>query len=225
MPIDADVRERLLALYPALADMPVSLLQEGLVGHATALQVSEGEVLFDQGSPCQGFPMLLAGEVRVSKSAPDGRALELYRVQPGELCVASTGCTLGEAALSAQGVATAPTVLLLLAPAGLQLWLAHAPFRRLVFGIFAERMAELMALVEAVAFQRLDVRLAAALLGHGTVVHTTHQALADELGTVREIVSRLLKRFERDGWIAVARERIDIRAPAALRALAAGPPR
>jgi CRP/FNR family transcriptional regulator len=79
-----------------------------------------------------------------------------------------------------------------------------------------------MALVEAVAFQRLDQRLAAALLGHGALLATTHQALAEELGTVREIVTRLLRRFERAGWLALGRERIEIRDAAALRRVAAG---
>jgi CRP/FNR family transcriptional regulator len=80
-------------------------------------------------------------------------------------------------------------------------------------------LADLMALVEAVAFQRLDQRLAAALLGHGPVVHATHQSLADQLGTAREIVSRLLQRFERAGLVRLSRERIDILDAAGLRAL------
>jgi CRP/FNR family transcriptional regulator len=79
-----------------------------------------------------------------------------------------------------------------------------------------------MALAEAVAFQQLDQRLAGALLGRGSVVHGTHQALADELGTVREIVTRLLKRFERSGWVSIGRERIEIVDAAALRQLARG---
>ena len=76
------------------------------------------------------------------------------------------------------------------------------------------------ALIEAVAFARLDSRLAAALLGHGPERHTTHQALADELGTVREMVTRLLKRFERDGLVALSRERITVLDAAGLRAVA-----
>jgi CRP/FNR family transcriptional regulator len=76
-------------------------------------------------------------------------------------------------------------------------------------------------LIDAVAFQRLDQRLAAALLGRGQDLTVTHQELANELGTVREIVSRLLRRFERDGWVELAREHIHIRDSAALRAVAA----
>jgi CRP/FNR family transcriptional regulator len=110
----------------------------------------------------------------------------------------------------------------MLSPEGFERWLVHEPFRRFVFSVFASRMADLMSLAEAVAFQRLDQRLAAALLGHGRQLHSTHQALADELGTVREIVTRLLRRFERAGWVALGRERIELRDPVALRALAAG---
>lgn len=94
--------------------------------------------------------------------------------------------------------------------------------RRYVMGLMAERLADLMALVEAVAFQRLDQRLASLLLTHGPQLHSTHQQLADELGTVREIVSRLLRRFERDGWVALGRERIDVTNPAALQQICAG---
>ena len=77
-----------------------------------------------------------------------------------------------------------------------------------------------MVLVESVAFQRLDQRLAALLLGKGKVVATTHQALADELGSVREIVSRLLKGFADQGLVILARERVEIRDPAGLRRVA-----
>ena len=112
----------------------------------------------------------------------------------------------------------------MLAPEAFARWTENASFRRYVFGIFADRLADLMALAEAVAFQKLDQRLAAALLGHGAMVQRTHQSLADELGTVREIVTRLLKRFERSGWIALGRERVDLLDAGALRALAAGQP-
>jgi CRP/FNR family transcriptional regulator len=77
-------------------------------------------------------------------------------------------------------------------------------------------------LVDAVAFQKLDRRLAAALLGHGQQLSVTHQALADELGTVREIITRLLRRFEREGWVSLGREQIQILNSAALRTFCAG---
>lgn len=214
--------ERLIQHYPVLHELAMDDVQAALRSEAQLVHAPAGTVLFEEGAPCKGFPMVLQGGVRVARGSPGGRTLELYRVTPGELCVVSTSCLFGQVALSAHGQTVAPTELVLLSPAGFARWVQHEPFRRYVFGIFADRLADLMALAEAVAFQRLDQRLAQALLGRGNTLRCTHQALADELGTVREIVSRLLSRFERAGWVGLGRERIDVLDGNALRALAAG---
>jgi CRP/FNR family transcriptional regulator len=222
--MNPDLRKRLQAHYPILADIDVSECDAVLASDAQAFNVAAGTVLFEENAPCRGFPMVVRGDIRVARGSAGGRMLELYRVTPGELCIVSTSCLFGHHALSAHGTAVEATEGVLLSPAGFTRWSASEPFRRFVFGIFADRLAELMALAEAVAFQRLDQRLAAALLGHGNTLQITHQALADELGTVREIVTRLLKRFERAGWVALGRERIDVLDSVALRGLAAGAP-
>jgi len=214
--------QRLHALYPAVAALPRPLHDEVLAGLGPVLDVPPGTLLFDEGQPCQGFPMVLSGCVRVARGSPQGRRLELYRVQPGEMCVVSASCLLGHTALVAHGQAVERTELLLLQQAGFDRWCTDEPFRALVFSVFAQRLADLMSLADAVSFQRLDQRLAQALLGHGRELHVTHQALADELGTVREMVSRLLSRFERAAWVRLGRERIELLDPAALRALAQG---
>jgi CRP/FNR family transcriptional regulator len=216
------IAQQLLALYPVLQGLDPAELAAALATEAQAMAAPAGTVLFEEGTPCRGFPMVLSGGVRVARGSPGGRTLELYRVTPGELCVVSTSCLFGQVPLAAHGQAYEATELVLLSPAGFARWTQHEPFRRYVFGIFADRLADLMALAEAVAFQRLDQRLAHTLLGHGAVLRCTHQALADELGTVREIVSRLLSRFERAGWVRLGRERIDVLDSAALRALARG---
>ncbi len=224
MSLDTLQARRLLELYPALAAVPEAERLVALSQETQAMTVPGGTLLFDEGAPCRGFPMVLSGHVRVARGSPGGRTLELYRVGPGEMCVVSTSCLFGHAALAAHGQATELSELAVLSRAGFERLTSHEPFRRLVFSIFAERLADLMALAEALAFQRLDQRLAHALLGHGSVVLLTHQALADELGTVREIVTRLLKRFEADGLVRLARERIELLEPRALRAVAAGQP-
>lgn len=200
----------LLALYPALAALTPAAL-------GAPLEVAAGTVLFTQQQPCLGFPLVLEGEVRVSKRSPEGRTLELYRVGPGDLCLVSSACLFHGTPLMAEAVATRPGRLLLIPPGTFHEWLDHRSFRDMVLGAFAERMADLAALVDAIAFQRLDERLAAALLGHGPTLAVTHQALAQELGTVREIVTRVLRRFEREGWVALSREQIRILDSAALR--------
>jgi CRP/FNR family transcriptional regulator len=205
-----------LALYPALAGVSPGLPALGAAGQAVA--VPAGAVLFSEHDACKGFPLVLEGEVRVSRASPDGRALELYRVGPGELCLVSSACLFRAEPMMANGVTTRPTTLLLIPPEAFRSWLDSPGFRNLVLGLFAERMADLTSLVDAIAFQHLDQRLAAALLGHGQELAVTHQALAQELGTVREIVTRLLRRFEREGWVELSRERIRILDSAALRA-------
>ena len=220
-PTDTEIAQ-LSELYPALNALPAAVRDRALNQQAMWVSVPAGATLFEEQAPCQGFPMVLSGEVRVARGSSQGRALELYRVGPGELCVVSASCLFGQHLLSANGVTTSPTRLAVLTPPAFDACCAHEPFRRFVFGVFADRLADLMALAEAVAFQRLDQRLAAALLGHGEVLHASHQALADELGTVREMVTRLLRRFERAGWLALGRERIELRDAAALRRLAAG---
>lgn len=220
--MDAAATRRLTALYPPLAGIDAAERSAVLTHETHQAQVPAGTVLFHEGAACRGFPLVLSGAVRVARGSPGGRTLELYRVTPGELCVVSTSCLFGQTPLTAHGQTTEATELVLLSPAGFDRWVRHEPFRRFVFGVLGDRLADLMALAEAVAFQRLDQRLAHALLGHGASVHSTHQALADELGTVREIVTRLLKRFERAGWVALARERVDVLDSAALRAMAGG---
>ena len=204
--------------YPALAQVRPSLGELG----ATALPmlVPAGAVLFSENTPCQGFPLVLDGEVKVSRHSGDGRSLELYRVVPGELCLVSASCLFRSQPLSAHGITTKATSLMLITPSVFQRWLETPAFRNEVLGLFAERMADLTSLIDAIAFHKLDRRLAAALLGHGQHLTMTHQALADELGTVREMVTRLLRRFEREGWVVLGREQIQILNSAALRELA-----
>lgn len=203
-------------LYPELAGLTSPSPRDGLA----AIRVEPGTVLFSEAARCAGFPLVLEGEVRVFRSSGEGRQLELYRIVPGEVCLVSSASLFRHQPMAATAVATRPTRLVLVPPAEFERWLERPAFRNFVMGMFAERMADLAGLIDAVAFRRLDQRLAAALLGKGRDLAVTHQALADELGTVREIITRLLRRFERDGWIELGRERIRIVDSTALRGLA-----
>ena len=152
-------------LYPALDHVLPTLADLGSAAHP--LIVPAGTVLFSENAPCQGFPLVLDGEIKVSRSSGDGRSLELYRVVPGELCLVSSACLFRTQPLSAHGITTRASTLLLIPPDMFTRWLETPAFRNEVLGLFAERMADLTGLIDAVAFQRLDQRLAAALLGRG----------------------------------------------------------
>lgn len=214
------LRQQLLERFPVFAGLPGPRL-EALLEGAQLVRAPRGSTLFDAHQPCRGFPLLLEGAVRVTKSAPNGREILLYRVDPGQGCILSGGCLLGHSDYSATGIAEEDVTLLSLPPALFQeLLLGFEPFRRFVFGMYGERLAEVMELVEEVAFRKLDARLAQLLVHRGPVVQATQQRLADELGSVREIVSRLLRSFEERGWVELGRERITVRDPRALGELA-----
>ena len=209
----------LAARYPVLAELPAAA-RERLWARMQSMRVPAGTVLFDDHQACEGFPFVVSGSIRVIKASPSGRELPLYRVAPGETCVISSSCLLGHEDYNARGVTESETLLMLLPKAVFDEMMAERPFRDFVFHLFAERIADLMQLIEEVAFRKLDQRLAALLLGKGRVLHVTHQQLADELGSVREIVSRLLKSFAEQGLVKLAREQVEIIDPSGLRRMA-----
>lgn len=211
--------QQMETLYPVLAELPAEL-RTRLLAQMQIMTLVKGTVVFDERQPCQGFPFVLEGAIRVVKAAPNGRELPLYRVLPGESCVITSSCLLGHTDYNARGTTLAPTLLAFLPRALFDELLAEPAFRSFVFNLFAERMADLMQLIEEVAFRKLDQRLANLLLGKGRVVQTTHQQLADELGSVREIVSRLLKGFADQDLVRLGREQVEILDPARLRDIA-----
>jgi CRP/FNR family transcriptional regulator, anaerobic regulatory protein len=209
----------LRALFPALAQASAETIAR-IVEHGIHRKVAAGTVLFDAHTPCAGFPLVLAGTVKVLQRYPNGRELPLYRVRPGESCLLSGSCLLGHSDYTASGIAETDVELLIVRPDEFNALIASdEAFRTHVFSLFGERLSTLLALVEAIAYQKLDQRLAALLLARGDDIRATHQALADELGSVREIVSRLLKSFEDRGWVDLSRERIAIVDRAALQQL------
>jgi CRP/FNR family transcriptional regulator, anaerobic regulatory protein len=200
----------LLALYPVLNSLPPEALAE-LCRPTGLLRMPAGAEVFSERQACQGFPLLLSGSIKVVKTAPSGREMLLYRVESGGSCIITSGCLLGHSDYSARGIAETPLLMRILPATFFEKLVAeNSAFRRFVFHLFAERIGELMQLVEEVAFHRLDQRLAKLLLAKTAPIRATHQSLAEELGSVREIVSRLLKSFALQGLVALGREQIEL---------------
>lgn len=209
---------------------------EGLAGVSGALRarllrecpvarMPAGSALFGPGRAPAHLVLLLEGAVRVLQTGETGREICLYRVNAGESCVLTTACLLADEEYPAEGLAETDVVAALV-PRGLfdDLVAGSPEFRRFVFTAYARRIADLFLVIEEVAFRRVDLRLAQKLLaladGEGLVV-ATHQTLARELGTAREVVSRQLQEFHRRGWVAPGRGALRVLDPAALRGLAA----
>lgn len=179
-----------------------------------------GTRVFGEGTACQAYLILLSGEVRVRKVAESGREIVLYRVGAGETCIITTACLMSGVDYDAEGIAETDVTARVLPAAGFRELLgASEPFRDFVFRAYGSRISSLLMLIDEVAFGRMDRRLAACLLDRargGAELAATHQDLAVELGSAREVVSRLLKEFERKGWVELARGRIRLLDRAAL---------
>ena len=203
-------RERLFRQYPVLNELPPDLSKRVEL-EAKLVQAPAGRQLFDEGSPCTHYPMLVEGTIRATKSGPDEHEILLYRLNPGESCVITVVALLGATVYPARGsVETDLTLFGVPRELFLEMILRCSPFRVFVFDSLSKRMTHLMALIDDVAFRRVDQRLASRLLVHSEPIILTHQMLADELGTTREVVSRTLEAFQESGMLRLGRKRIEV---------------
>jgi len=204
----------LAAAFPPLARLDAPSLRQ-LEAAARTVIIPAGTVIFSDGADCASYVLVLEGSVRVQKVAENGREIVLYRVEAGQSCVLTTACLIGNEAYSAEGVAETEVKAVAVPAASFRSLMGQSEaFRSFVFESYSRRMADLLVLIEEVAFGRIDARLAAWLLQRATAgdeINASHQEIAAELGTAREVVSRQLKEFERRGWVALFRLRIVLR--------------
>ena len=209
------------ALGAVAADWPAGL-RALVAGKAVRVRKGAGELFFSPGDACRGFVVVLSGAVRVEHMGESGRSVVLYRVGPGDTCVMTTACLVEGSAYRAWGYAEGEVEALVLPPAVFQVLLAEDPaFRAMAFGVFSRRLGELVEVIDELLLHRVDLRLAEWLASRAPVAEATHQVVAAELGTAREVVSRILKEFERRGWIVLGRGSIAVREPEALGRFAA----
>lgn len=209
--------------YPVLCNLDLPTRTALLRGGQLVL-MAEGAIAFRPGQRCDHFIFVLDGSIRVQMLSETGREIVLYRVTRGESCILTLSCLLGRTEYPAEAVAETQVQAVMLPRAVFRAGLDSSQvLREFVFDGFGRRMTDLLTVVEEVAFRRLDLRLARLLLERrdaGDRVHLSHQALAAELGSVREVVSRQLKDFERRQWVSLYRGRIEVCDVPALQRLA-----
>lgn len=172
------------------------------------LSLPKGHVLFRAGDIAQGFVVLLSGRIEVQLISAGGRAILLYAVEPGQSCVQTTLGLMAAEAYSGEAVAVSDLRLVLIPRGQFQrLMDQESAFRHFVMTAFGRRMQDVTRLLERVAFESVESRLAAALLelAHQGVVHATQAELAHRIGSAREVISRRLDAFQRAGWVATDR--------------------
>jgi len=211
-----------ISQFPGLAGLEAPI-RERLIAESSVVSVPQGTIIFGPGKAPENLLLLLAGTVRVHQTSESGRDIVLYRVSAGESCVLTTACLLAYEDYLAEGVAETDVQAVAIPRRVFDQLIAESPvFRRFVFTAYSRRITDLFLVIEEVAFRRMDIRLAHKLLempARDGVIETTHQDLATELGTAREVVSRQLKEFQRRGWVESARGAIRVTDRDALHAL------
>ncbi len=200
--------DQMFAQFPGLRE--VDLATRELLERGNPISAPSGTFLFGVGDRCNSFLLLLKGKVRVYVSSDEGREMSLYRIEPGQTCLLTTSCLMGSSPYPAIGRAETEVSGIAIGNDIFNALLASsAEFRKLVFQDFGDRLSLIIQLTHEVAFNKLDLRLAD-FLATRDLSKITHQQIAMELGTVREIVSRLLKLFQDEGLVKLHRNRIEI---------------
>lgn len=203
------------ALHPLLQQKFPSLCQVGdqvgadILASAQLLTVPPGQSVFRIGDACQNYLLVVSGRIKVVGRSPSGREIVLYRIEECGTCVLTTACLLGKDAYPAEGVTETEVQAFAIPRQRFEEALNRSEgLRQFVFESYGSRLSSLIALVQEVAFERVDLRLAKHLVEHTRQrvdLQTTHQELATELGSAREVISRQLKQFEQQGWIELGR--------------------
>ncbi|RRR69735.1 MAG: Crp/Fnr family transcriptional regulator [Candidatus Viridilinea halotolerans] len=201
-------------VLPFLAD-PTAEVTRTFVSQATLIRLPPAATVFEEGDVCSTFAILAQGQVRVFKIGETGREITLYRFARGESCILTASCILSERQFPAIATVETQAEAFVVAHTTFQQWVdTFPPWRDYVFQLLSRRLATVMAIIDEVAFRRMDVRIAAFLIHQsardGATLALTHQQIAAELGSSREVVSRILADFAANGSVHVTRGSIAI---------------
>ena len=214
-----DLISRWLASFPELGELEDEHRRD-LLAATQFNRLRGGDIAYRQGQSCQNYVMCIEGQTRVFKTSESGREILLYQVGPGETCVLTTSCLIAGNPFPAESTAETDVLLAALPASAFHRLMTTSPrFRHYVLSNYGDLLSSLITLVDEVAFASLDLRLARRLLAEADaqgVVAKTHQQLALDLGSVREVISRYLAEWERMGWVHAARGSIEVRNRSAL---------
>ncbi len=219
--MDASLRDRTVAVF-AFLEQAEDAFRDAFFEAAQLRHMAAHQFMAMEGDPCQALPLVLSGRARVYTMGDQGREITLYRLAPGESCILTASCILSDRAFPAFARTDCDADVLLVPSGTVRRWMDQYPaWRQFVFQLIAQRLTSVIETVDAVAFQRLDVRLAAYLADQiqateGDAISVTHKAIASELGSSRAVISRQLKAFEQKGLVTLGRGVVTVRNEAAL---------
>ena len=200
---------------PSVPPIEDSILRLFSPKGAHRVQLGVGETILRNGDACDSLSLLLSGTVRVYMLSPSGREITLYRIQPNQCCILTATCIVNGSKFPAYAITETPVEVLMVSSSYVRSSLVSDPaWQSYLFGLVESRLTGVISVVEEITFKRMDIRVASYLLVNSSadnnIIDHTHQQIALELGTVREVVSRALKEFESDGILKLDRGKITL---------------
>lgn len=209
--------EDIQQLNATFADLYEKNIKDAISETGQIMEIPEGEILIDIGQYIKMMPLLLSGSLKILREDNDGKELLLYHVHPGETCAMSITCCMGDAKSSVRAVAEEDTKLIALPTRIMDEWSNQYPsWKHFIMRTYQRRFEELLNTIDSIAFQKLDDRLERWLKEKTAkspdgVIQITHQEIASELHSSREVISRLLKKMEHQGTLELGRNKIKMR--------------
>lgn len=191
-------------------------LKAKIVEFGTIKNFKADDIILREDAYINSIPILLSGALKVTRRDAEGREILIYYIKPGESCVMSLLGSMYEEKSHIQAIAEEDSELLIIPISSSSQWIKEFPeWSAYFFRIFQKRFEELLLVVDSVAFKKMDTRISDFLIKKGEIsnsktIQITHQQIADELGTVREVVSRILKQLEKEGQIKLGRNQITL---------------
>jgi CRP/FNR family transcriptional regulator len=182
------------------------------------LEIDKGNIILKEDTYIKQIPLVISGNIKVRKLDETGKELVLYHIEPGESCVLSITSCLNNNQSKAEAITEADTKMIIIPAEKVKEWMEeYRTWRQFVMKLYDARLYELLTLIDGISFKQTDIRLCNKLKSlqkrHGNELHITHQTLANEIGTAREVISRLLKQLEKEEYITLDRGVIKILRP------------
>lgn len=184
-------------------------LQEEINTFSILKAIPKGNFILTEGDQCNYISFIVSGRARVYKLGESGREITLYRLESGESCILTASCILSRRAFPAIAVAETDIQAVIIPSEYFRNWIRiYEEVSDYVFNLLSERLSSIIEVIEEIAFKNMDKRIAEFLINSKAIkneIKITHQEIARELGTSREVVSRILKDFEHEQLIKLSR--------------------
>lgn len=213
MSVDDTVLNLVRKNFPQIAERG---LQEEIAEVGKLMQVKSGEMLMDYGSYVKVMPLLLEGSLKITREDEEGNELFLYFLEKGQSCSMSFTCCMMNKKSEIRAVAEDDCLLIGIPTRYMDTWMSkYQSWKNFVMISYDKRMLELVKTIDTIAFKRMDERLMSYLekksnASGSNILNVTHQNIAFDLNASREAVSRLLKQLEKEGMVALGRNKIEL---------------